>query len=97
MGHWFGYDFPVVTTIEQRVTVEKGGRVALQSSELHEGESAELIVIVERAGEAITTPDERLGTLHQLRQALNLSAATAERWEADVRAERSASRIPSAD
>ena len=71
-----------------------GGRVALQSSELREDESAEVTVIVERAGEASTGRDGRLGALNQLRQALKLPEAEAKLWEAEVRAERRVSRMP---
>jgi len=76
----------MVTTIKQLVKVEAGGRVAVQSAELHEGESAEVIVRVERPEGA----DERSQALRALRQSLNLSPAQTAKWEADVRAERAA-------
>ena len=78
----------MVTAIKQHVRVEAGGRVAVQSAELREGESAEVIVIVERAGP--TPPADRLDALRQLRASLNLTADAADRWEAEVRAERDA-------
>jgi hypothetical protein len=83
----------MVAAIKQRVTVEPGGRIALQSAELRPGESAEVIVMVERPSES--SPDERLHALRQLRKNLNLTHAAAAGWESDVRAERMAWRNPS--
>lgn len=80
----------MVTAIKQRVTVEAGGRVAVQSAELREGEAAEVIVLVDRATAPATPPPDRLDALRQLRASLNLTAETADRWEASVRAERDA-------
>jgi hypothetical protein len=78
----------MVTTIKQRVTVEAGGRVAVQSPELHEGELAEVVVMVER--HADPTPQQRLKSLEQLRESLNLSPELAAKWQAELRAERQA-------
>jgi hypothetical protein len=78
----------MVTTIKQRVTVEAGGRVAVQSPELHEGESAEVVVMVERHAEP--TPEQKLKALEQLRESLNLSPELAAKWQAEVQAERQA-------
>jgi hypothetical protein len=78
----------MVTAIKQRVRVEAGGRVAVQSPELHEGESAEVIVMVDRP--SARGPDERLKALDQVRQSLNLSPSLVARWETDMRAERAA-------
>jgi hypothetical protein len=80
----------MVTTIKQLVRVEAGGRVSLQSAELHEGESVEIIVTVDRANPL--NPKERINALNQLRENLKLTPAIAARWESDVRAERSAVR-----
>jgi hypothetical protein len=84
------YDQGIVTTIKQRVTVGAGGSVAIHSNELHEGESAEIIVMVERATE--TGSDDRLRALQDLRSRLALSADVAAVWEYEVRSERSAAR-----
>lgn len=78
----------MVTAIKQLVKVGAGGRVAVQSSELHEGESVEVIVMVERADSAGAGP--RLEALRRLRQSLALSSSRATQWEAAVRAERAA-------
>jgi hypothetical protein len=82
----------MVTAIKQLVRVEAGGRVSMQSAELHEGESVEVIVMVERTNPI--RPEERLNALNQLRQNLKLTPAAASQWEADVQAERSAWRDP---
>jgi hypothetical protein len=78
----------MMTTIKQRVAVEAGGRVAVQSPELLEGESAEVIIRVERHTDP--TPEQRLKALEQLRESLNLSPDLAAKWQAEVRAERQA-------
>jgi hypothetical protein len=85
----------MVTAIKQRVTVEAGGRVALQSAELCEGESAEVIVMVDRP--SAVSADDRLASLKQLRESLKLTTAAAQHWESEIRAERAASRIPSVE
>jgi hypothetical protein len=82
----------MVTTIKQRVRVEAGGRVALQSAELCEGESAEVIVMVDRPD--VASAGERLAALNRLRRSLELSPEAAQRWEAEIRAERAAWRVP---
>jgi hypothetical protein len=84
----------MVATIKQRVTVEAGGRIAVQSAELREGEAAEVIVIVERPSEVSAA--ERLGALNELRKSLNLTIEAASGWEADIQAERAAWRTPTA-
>ena len=73
-------------TVKQHVTVGAGGLVSVQSAELREGESAEVIVSVER--DAQLSSEERLAALENLRDVLNLSLQSAVRWEAEVRAER---------
>ncbi len=46
----------MVVTIKQRVTVQPGGIVEVQSPELTPGAHAEVIVLVEQPGEAPTDP-----------------------------------------
>jgi hypothetical protein len=82
----------MVTAIKQNVTVEAGGRIAVQSAELREGESAEVIIIVDRASSTLTR--DRLDALQLLRSSLHLTSETANQWEADVRAERDARHKP---
>lgn len=82
----------MVTTVRQRVRVEAGGRVAVQSPELSEGEQAEVIVMVDRPNP--TDPGENLKALQQLRQNLNLTPRLAAEWEESVRVERAAWRNP---
>jgi hypothetical protein len=77
----------MVTTIKQTVTVQAGGRVALESPELQEGESAEVVVTVQRPARDV---QERLDALHRLQEAMRLTPEAAEKWQADVRAERQA-------
>ncbi len=38
----------MISTIKQRTTVSKGGRVEISSPELHEGEHVEVIVLLEQ-------------------------------------------------
>jgi hypothetical protein len=84
----------MVTAVRQRVWVEVGGRVAVQSSELSEGEQADVIVMVDRSNP--TDLGERLKALQQLRQSLDLSPSLAAQWEEAVRTERAAWRSPPA-
>ena len=85
----------MVTTIKERVIVEAGGRVAVQSAHLREGESAEVIILVDRP--VTVHPQERLDSLRQLRQRLNLPLAGADQWAADLKAERNSRRVPGVD
>ena len=86
------YNRSMVTTITQVVTVEAGGRVAIESPELLEGESAEVVVTVRRT---VASPVERLNALKELRESLRLTPASASQWENDIQAERAADRSPS--
>ena len=77
----------MVTTIRQNVTIQAGGRVLFESPELHEGELAEVVVTVQRPAQDI---QERLDALHRWQEAMQLTPEAAEKWQAEVRAEREA-------
>ena len=77
----------MVTTIKQTVTVQAGGRVAFESPELQEGESAEVVVTVQRPAQDI---QERLDALRRLQESMQLTPEAAEKWQAEIRAERQA-------
>ena len=82
----------MVEAIRQRVTVQAGGRLALQSPELHDGESVEVIVMAERSPAA--NASDRLAALQALRSRLKLDPASAQRWVEEIRAGRAASNRP---
>ena len=78
----------MVAAIRQTVTVGSGGKVEIQSPELREGATAEVIVLLDEA--PATTPAERVALWRRLQKSMKLSAEQAAAWAEEVRQERRA-------
>ena len=78
----------MMTAVRQRVTVQPGGRVEVQSAQLPAGAEAEVIILVD--GSAQATARSQLEALKKLQDSLNLSPQTAQDWIAEARAQRRA-------
>ena len=78
----------MVAAIRQTVTIQAGGRLEVQSPELHAGDRAEVIVLIEgREGQA---PGLTVAALNELQASLKLTASEAAVWVEQARNERQA-------
>jgi hypothetical protein len=74
--------------IRQTITVQQGGRIEIRSPELHPGETAEVIVLVNGADSA----GDKLAKLEELQRAMSLSHEAAESWIQQANEERHSDR-----
>jgi len=78
----------MTTAIRQRVTIQPGGKVELQSNDLPPGSEAEVIVLVEAP--PVPNALSPLEAFEELQRSLRLTPEAAQRWIDDARAEREA-------
>ena len=78
----------MIKAIQQRVIIQSGGRIEVNSRELPDGAEAEVIILVK--SEPMAKVISPLEALHALQASLHLTPQGAQIWIEDAHAERTA-------
>ena len=77
-----------MTVVQQRVKVQPGGKVEVQTAELPAGAEVDVVMVVERV--ISERAMSQLEALKRLQESLKLTPEAAQKWIDEVRAERQA-------